>query len=126
MKRRIVLFASLTLLSFFFVIGATAQDKAQEVKKVVKKTELVKKDIPTKCLECPSLEKCMGKDANGNAVKTTTACKGTAGCAAAADCKDAANCKGAAECTEAKGAACCSGAATAVDTKKKAKASKLK
>ncbi len=100
MKKRILLLASATLLSFFFVIGASAQEKVQDAKKVVKaKTELVKKDIPKKCQECPSLSKCLGEAAKCTDAKTQGKC-------------------------EEKGAACCAGKATAVDAKKAKKAVK--
>ena len=106
MKKRFVLFASITLLSFFFVIGASAQEKVQDAKKEVKaKTELNKQEIPKKCQECPSLAKCLGEGTKATTAKTT------------ADAK------------QAEGAACCAGEATAVEAKndkKKTKAAKQK
>lgn len=111
MKRRIVLLASLTLMSFMFVAGALAQDQAQVVKKDVKaKKALVKQEIPKKCGECPSLAKCMGEAAK-------TAC---------CDAKTAACCDGKkAECTDEQKAACCDGK-TAAGCEGHAKAAEAK
>ena len=86
MKKKILFLASVTLLSFFFVIGATAQEKVQDAKKVIKaKTELVKKDIPKKCQACPSLTKCMGEDAKAGVVKSTADAKHVEGAACCAE-----------------------------------------
>lgn len=113
MKRRIVLLASLTLLSFIFVAGVLAQDQAQVVKKDVKaKKALVKQEIPKKCAECPSLSKCMGEAA-------TTACKEK-------HAEGAACCDGkTAECTDEQKAACCDGK-TAAGCEGHAKAAEAK
>ena len=62
MKKRIILLSSITLLSFFLVTNAIAQEKAKESKKIVKK-EMVKKDISGKCGGCPTLDKCDGEAA---------------------------------------------------------------
>ena len=105
MKKRILFLASVTLLSFIFVMGASAQEKVQDTKKVAKaKTELTKKEIPAKCAACPSLTKCLGEDAKGAVAKTDLKGKEEA-------------------------AACCSGEATPAETKKtrkKVKVAKLK
>ena len=62
MKKRIILLSSITLLSFFLVTNAVAQEKTKESKKIVKK-EMVKKDISKKCKACPSLSKCTSEEA---------------------------------------------------------------
>jgi len=43
------------------VSAASAQETKKEIKKT--KTELTKKEIPPKCLNCPDFEKCYGKKA---------------------------------------------------------------
>ncbi len=56
MKKRIILLTTTLILSFFVVNSVVAQDKPQEPKKA--KTEMVKKDVSSKCGSCPSLAKC--------------------------------------------------------------------
>lgn len=59
MKKRIILLSSITLLSFFIVTSVVAQEKTNDVEKKAKaKTEIVKKDISSKCKGCPTLDKC--------------------------------------------------------------------
>ena len=127
MKKRLVLLASITLGSFFFVIGASAQEKVQNGKKEVKaKTELNKQEIPKKCQECPSLAKCLGEDAKAAvAKKSGEGIKGES--AACCEEKTAACCEEkTTACCEEKTAACCEGEAIAVKEKKKAMAAEKK
>lgn len=75
MKKRIILLSSITLLSFFLVTNAVAQEKTKESKKIVKK-EMVKKDISSKCQGCPTLDKCDGEAALKAKEENGKACEG--------------------------------------------------
>ena len=75
MKKRIILLSSIIVLSFFVVNSVVAQEKPQEPKKA--KTEMVKKDVSSKCGACPSLAKC-NKEAAVEAKKENgKKCEGT-------------------------------------------------
>ena len=75
MKKRIILLSSIIVLSFFVVNSVVAQEKPQEPKKA--KTEMVKKDVSSKCGSCPSLAKC-NKEAAVEAKKENgKECEGT-------------------------------------------------
>jgi len=56
MKKRLILLSSFLLLSFFMVNNLLAQEKPREASKA--KTEMSKKETPSKCASCPSLAKC--------------------------------------------------------------------
>lgn len=61
MKSRIIFFVTVIVFSIFMISSVSAQETKKEIKKT--KTELTKKEIPPKCLNCPNFEKCHGKKA---------------------------------------------------------------
>ena len=77
MKKRIILLSGIILLSFFMVTSVVAQEKTQDVKKKAKaKTEMVKKDISSKCKGCPTLDKCDSEAALKAKKEKEKACEG--------------------------------------------------
>jgi len=75
MKKRIILLSSMVILSFFVVNSVVAQEKPQEPKKA--KTEMVKKDVSSKCGSCPSLAKCNNEAAVQAKKEHEKECEGT-------------------------------------------------